>query len=250
MRKKVYSYNIANMREFEKHFFKNNKDAKITVSNYSCVFQTETEKFVFANEMLGFGGMNIIRKVKIDVRKNIKDGKFSVKDVNPTYYNFNPYFFENKESKIFNTCELDINSAYLESAVLQRIISEPVYLMLKKISKKMRLRALGSLATKKTEQIYKDGVLVETLEKKDDELTKVWKMICKGCDEMIYNVIDEKPHDFIFYWFDNLFLRTEQKKESVLFKKKYPLDLDYQKSAGYLKILVEQNKKMFTIPYH
>ncbi len=234
---------------FENNFKKENSTYKIISTNYSVIYDTKEIKYVFSSSYLGQGGMNLIMQTKADVKNQINKRSFGIKDVKPKYYKFNYNYFHQKEFKIFNIAEIDINSAYLESARYQNIISDKLYNKLKSISKPMRLSCLGSLATKKFITYYEDNKKIGSEVKQDLELTKVWNMISLGCDELIAMMIYKVKQDFIFYWFDNLFIHSKLSNfDERLYKQNYPLDLHYTKTKNLLNIQILPKRKVFNIP--
>ena len=235
-------------RGFDEAIKKYAEYLEIIETNYSIIYNTESTKYIFNNEYMGLGAFKLLSQVKADVRHNIEERKFKVIECKPQYFGYNPKLLDSKDGKFFMVNELDLNSAYLESAYFQKIISDKIYLRLKEVSKKMRLKALGSLATRKIKSIFIKGEKQSQEVIIDNELSMVWQMICKGTDELIYNYIYAYEKAFLFYWFDNLFLQ-QQLKEDKFYKQKYPLTLNYSKDQTAIKFLIEETKKTFTIPF-
>lgn len=252
MKKKVFEYSLSNvnLKAFEKNFKEKNKNYKMIQTSSSLQFISENERFVFAKSYLGHGAMNIIRNLKIDVYKNLNEGKFKLREATPKYFTYNPVKVDNKEGFFYPVTEIDLNSAYLQSAYFQNIISEKQFKILGKVHKKIRLRALGSLATKKTISIFENGDLIENKTTQSEEGLNIWKMICKGTDEMIEMLIYENERkNFIFYWFDNLFIHNSGAKllENKLYKYRENLSLKYQYKLNNIYFLVQETNKMFNV---
>lgn len=242
-------YKLKDEKDFQEFFLsQKNRNYKIISTNYSKIYQTEKNKYIFSGGYVGLGLINIMTKVKIDINKNLKEGKFELKDVRPEFFNYNHKAFDSEEGNFFYTSEIDLNSAYLESAYYQKIISQPIYEKLKSVNKKTRLRALGAIATKKHIFTYENGNLVNKEYKTDQKLNKVWNMICKGCDEMIYSLIELYKKQYLFYWFDNLFVNSIKQYKDTLYKYKYPIGLSYSKGAKNIKIMVRDQKRFFYLP--
>lgn len=252
MSKQIYQYSLEgiNLKDFEKYFKGRHKEYSIIQTSSSLKYDSHSEKFIFAKDYIGFGAMNIIKNLKIDVYKNLKDGKFEIKSCTPRYFSYNANKISDVEGFFYPVSELDINSAYLHSAYFQKIISENQYLKLKSVHKKLRLRALGALATTKTTTKFKDGELLETNVTQSRDGLDIWKMICEGTAEMIQMVIYENARRaFLFYWFDNLFLHSNTVKVTnhSLFKIKKDLSIRYQMKLGTLHILIPETQKSFAL---
>jgi hypothetical protein len=253
IKRKVYRFNDrGELKDFENWFINKYSKYQIIQTNYSIIYQTDFERFLFNKSYLGAGGLNLIIQNKIHILKNIKEKEIEIFDTKPRYFTFNKFHFKNENGEINDLAELDINSAYIQSAFNQGFISEIWFNKLKSISKPMRLKVLGSIATRKNITEVENGQKRQYM-KFDQILTNVWNMICRGCDKMIFDaVIDNRSKMFLFYWFDNLFMLVKTGDilyiDQNLFKINYGLDLDYRYIGKHLSIYIKQTQKKFIIP--
>ena len=133
--------------------------------------------------------------------------------INYIYYNRSIMHEVRHENKIltFDDCyEIDLNSAYWESAKRLGILSEDVYQRGLKLSKKVRLMALGNLA-KRPIIMYFDGQRYYSERSPMPPMAKYF-FACADYTDNIISSIFEKNADFcLFYWVDALFVKKEIK---------------------------------------
>lgn len=107
-----------------------------------------------------------------------------------------------------NLYEIDINSAYTHAAQKIGIISKKTLKALNKASKTTRLKALGSIATIKTETHYKDGKRQDL----ETTTTKPTRHLFFLAAQMVTELLKEltrENEDIFFYWVDAIFCKEE-----------------------------------------
>lgn len=101
--------------------------------------------------------------------------------------------------------KVDVKSAYWETALKLGVVSEQTDLYLKKsftdekLMKQARLKALGSLATKKKFTLYEKG---KSIDIKIDirETKKTYMYVCHTVDKLMEFATENIPGAFYYYW--------------------------------------------------
>ncbi len=164
------------------------------------------------DEDISLNHIRFISSVKAHVKQKIKEGKLTPGKIK---HKIN-YFDSGIRRHGFTTdcSEVDIDSAYWETAYKLKIISGRIYRYGLKVPKKIRLIALGTLAKRTT--IYKfDGKkMVKDRVEVDLETEFFWNKICKEVSDIMTTVsasLDEK--DYYFYWVDAIFVSKKVEQE-------------------------------------
>lgn len=112
--------------------------------------------------------------------------------------------------------EIDINAAYPTAAQNMGIITGDTYkkLMSKAVSKKVRLIAIGSLASRKKITKYEKGQQVGEPETPKNPTRKLFFHISKTIGQHMFEVMQHVP-ECLFYWVDAIFCPAS-KVEKVL----------------------------------
>jgi hypothetical protein len=164
------------------------------------------------------------------------------------------YFYYNKNITIgshFENCwEVDLSAAYWESAWQMGLLSKELYEegLSKKIAKKTRLAALGSLARIKTHCSF-DGKKESTpVDIRCIETEFLWFVICNYTAKVMFSGIRGLGADFLFYWVDAVMLKSKTNVKALEkhFKKKgFKCTVEPVKSVtwGEKNILVDGKRK-------
>ncbi len=135
--------------------------------------------------------------------------------INYIYYNRAVMHEARHENKIltFENCyEIDLNSAYWESARRLGIINTEVYERGLTLSKKVRLMALGNLA-KRPINMYYDGQKYHSERAPIPPMAKYFFACADYTDNIIAEIFNRNIEFCLFYWVDALFVKGEIKDE-------------------------------------
>lgn len=168
---------------------------------------------------------------------------------------FNLFEIPNEDELIF---KVDVNSAYWQHAILKKVISDESNDLLNKlfsdepykVLKEARLKALGSLATRKEFEEFQEGVSTDYYIK--EEITKpLYIDICRGIDDLMKKCKHEVPGCVYYYW-DCMFLKKGFEKRALEFfvDNKYTAKLgqtklDYMKIGDIGYLVSESDGKMY-----
>ena len=217
----VLNHQIRDKRTFETYSTSYTK--KIKNHDKSIIFNPE-----------GHGDMNLLALIN-KVRRDAK------KFINTPDPGFVPQFdLFDIPSENDTISKIDIKGAYWEYAKKANIISKETdeYFITKfsKVasshSKMVRLKALGSLATKKIVERYIDGQKIEQLTTIQTEDTRnLYMSIRHGIDSLIRDICRANP-GVVYYYVDCLFVRKGIHSKDAI---------DYLLDSGY-KITTEDTK--------
>jgi len=163
--------------------------------------------------------------------------------INYIYYNRSIMHEVRHENKVlvFNDCfEIDLNSAYWESARRLGIISAEVYERGLTLSKKVRLMALGNLA-KRPINMYFDGQKYHSERAPIPPMAKYFFACADYTDNVIAEIFNRNVDFCLFYWVDALFVKGEIKREicAYLDEIKFPYKVKSINSITFTKNHIE-----------
>ncbi len=153
-----------------------------------------------------FNVLSLINMVKEDAKKYLKNVGVPDFDKDDIFWSS----LTERPPKTLVT-KVDIRGAYWDFALKNKIISQETNEYLKihfdknEKLKQARLKALGSLATKKEIINYIDGKIIEPENYEDkyevnEETRKLYIFICKGIDSLMREIAYGIPGAFFYYW--------------------------------------------------
>jgi len=177
------------------------------VSTSSCV-RIETDRYclVWSANVIGPGLLSIISMVKAHVKKQVKDGNVRHVVDKPLFCDLSG---TNYDTKPF--VEIDISAAYATAARNIGALSEKMYQMLMKISKRSRLIAVGCLGTKRIVTEYEEWKQTSSGVEFDADTLAVWNSIVAEVDREMRQLRRMAGPDFLMYWTDAMFVLPSAK---------------------------------------
>ena len=188
-----------------------------TTTNSSIIIYSDKYhkyKVVFADGVyMSKKEMILQRQLKKEIEKNTKDQDVSFSS------NKKIHFFEFDSSlkymvetsgdciDINNVMEMDITKAYYQMAFNLGYISKKFFEMTLTLPKVIRLRLLGSIATKRVVETYKDGKVVEMKVVEDLRMRDIWFHICYNVGKVMKECSEAIQDFFIFYWVDGIYFQ-------------------------------------------
>jgi len=152
--------------------------------------------------------LSLINKVRKDAMKYITEHNTELPDSRIFFLDL---FNIPKSNDIIT--KVDITSAYWKQALMDGVISEETNAFLnesfldytQKAVKKVRLKALGSLATRKEVEIYEGGLSV-SWDIIEQPTKQIYMNICRNIDQMMRKCRLEVDHCIFYYW-DCMFVK-------------------------------------------
>lgn len=198
----------------------------------------------FSQHNLTAGELGFVRKVTNEIKKN-----YTPKDLKRPKYIKNSMFFH--EGPLV---QIDINSAYWNSAKALGLISQKTYNEGKLVRKIVRLIAVGSIARTKMTYFF-DGKKIERVGEEQNEERNAFFEIAEHTDSVMSSIF-ETGH-VLFYWVDAFFVLPENAEHICLllesvgleYKKKKIKEFYTEKARNYIRyFLLEEGKEVFS-PY-
>lgn len=187
--------------------------------------------------------INFIKAVKHYIIKNELQLKYAGRKNNPVmYFKYNKTL---KPGQVFDKCvNIDLTSAYWETANMLGLLSKELYLQGKQVRKQVRLAAIGSLAKKKRVYVF-DGVKQKLKYIQRNENTEfLWDIICDHVANVLLATAEAVGHKFIFFWVDGIYV---QKGAEGLVEKFFSHAGFGYKTNGLQKIEI-LNKNIYVYP--
>jgi hypothetical protein len=161
--------------------------------------------------------MILQRQLKKEIENNTKDQEIkfsSAKKIH--FFEFDSslkYMVETSGDcvDIENVIEMDITKAYYQMAFNLGYISEKFFKMTLKLPKAIRLRLLGSIATKRIVEKWQNGKVIEMKSVEDIRMRDIWFEICYNVGKVMKECSQAIQDYFIFYWVDGIYFQKHPK---------------------------------------
>ncbi len=161
--------------------------------------------------------MILQRQLKKEIEKNTKgqDISFS-KNKKIHFFEFDSslkYMVETAGDciDINNILEMDITKAYYQMAFNLGYLSEKFFKMTLTLPKPIRLRLLGSIATKRIVEKWQNGKVVEMKIVEDLRMRDIWFEICYNVGKVMKECSNAIQDYFVFYWVDGIYFQKHPK---------------------------------------
>jgi hypothetical protein len=157
--------------------------------------------------------MILQRQLKKEIEKNTKDQEITFsKEKKIHFFEFDSslqYMVETSGDciDINNVIEMDITKAYYQMAYNLGYISKKFFEMTLTLPKIIRLRLLGSIATKRIVETYKDGKVVKMKIVEDLRMRDIWFHICYNVGKVMKECSEAIQDYFVFYWVDGIYFQ-------------------------------------------
>jgi hypothetical protein len=232
MQKKVEYKKLTFFDNVFKPLVKGKKTFELLSTSYTKKIKASDKSIIFNNE--GHGDMSLLALIN----KVRRDGKAYDKMSCPGFVpQFDVFNIPDEDEVI---CKIDIKGAYWEYAKKMGLLSKDTIDFFhgkygnvdSKHSKSVRLKALGSLATKKVVERYMLGVKYDSLTTIQMQDTRdIYMNIRSGIDTLIRRICAQNP-GVAYYYVDCIFVK----------KGKFADDArDYLLNSGY-KVTTEETR--------
>lgn len=151
--------------------------------------------------------INFIRMLKEYIIKNGThlQHKKKHRKQKPVYYQYSDKLESGMHFE--DIVNIDINSAYWETANKLNLMSRELYLKGLQLKKQTRLAAIGSLARKKIVYQYdgtKDSFVTEI---RNEETEFLWDVISGIVGDLLIKAANISGNDFLFFWVDGIYIK-------------------------------------------
>lgn len=216
-----------------KSLIRRKQDFEYIRTSYTKKLKTKSSSIIFNPDGTGDDRiLSLINKVRNDAKKYLKENESKLH--NDKIYFLDMFAIPESEEII---CKVDLTSAYWKQASIQGIISEDTIRYFNdtfsdrtgKELKSIRLKALGSLATRKEIETFEKGISVGW--EIEEQPTKVLYMqICRKIDQVMRQCKTEVGGCIFYYW-DCMFVRKEFSKQVIDFflKKEFECKMEETK---------------------
>ena len=254
---------IESFSKYKKHF-KRFKTVKVTKTKYSIKIDYGKKKVLLnkgGNE--GTNVLGLVNRVKRDAKnyiENVEIKKMYSNDIYWSYYNHNK---EVDKLESFDVAKIDLTSAYWTKAINCGLLSKETIDYFEKINfkdvkdkKGGRLKALGSLATVKSTEVYEYGKRSGEYQELivNENFRSLYMGICNEVANDMKTVLSGV--DGIFYYWDCIWVEPQhEERVKELFKSMgYNCTVEKHKAfvvkQKYISYLCCPNKKGELINYY
>ena len=205
---------------------KSGKEFTISKTSSSQIIQVGNKKYIYSNSHINKKEMLMQKKVKKEILDNLPNISSKTQYLMDNIIKTNYFQFHNKMQDLDQTgeiveisgvWEMDITKAYYQTARNLGFISNEFYDKCLLIPKSWRLRLLGSIATKKVVEHYKNKDLQNIEVKTNKILRNVWDCITNQVDKCMGDCAEMINKHFLFYWVDGIYF-VEKKGHKTLCK--------------------------------
>lgn len=210
----------------------------------TTIIITEKQKRIFSNtpRFLSKREMMLQKQLLKEIKNNTEN-KIIIKDPKSKlhYFKFDNSIRQMSDMlgevvSVKNICEMDITKAYYKIAYNLNYISKEFYEKTLKLPKYIRLRLLGSIATRKIIETYEGEKLIDVKIKENEKNRAIWHNICKNLDEIIIEAADAIKDYFLFYWVDGIYFKKDDNIKND----------ENQSSIQVLKYIFEKHNLEYT----
>ena len=217
-----------------KRLIKAKKDFEVIHTGSSTTIKYDNKKILYSHFKIHNRFLYLFQEVKKEFLNNIEKNKidldFSInsKTILYSYYKTHNKFPEIGEILNFkDCCELDIEKAYYNAAYKLGFISQEFYNKCRELPKTIRLMLLGSIATNKRIEIYKNGEKISSEKKQDENLRAAWFMVCEYVDKCLFEFSEIVHKSFLFYYVDGIFFENYSDYEKDIKEAQFFCELKY-----------------------
>lgn len=196
-------------------------DFEYIKTSYTKKLKTKHSTIIFNSDGIGDDMMlSLINKVRGDAKKFLEKNEHKILSNKDRIFFLDIFEIPQEEEIIV---KVDLTSAYWKLAIMEGIVSketadyfnETFKDRTEKERKGIRLKALGSTATRKEIEIFEKGKSIDWLV--ETETTKpLYMYICKQIDKIMQGCRHE-CNGCIFYYWDCMFVRKEYSKDVIDF---------------------------------
>lgn len=231
---------------------------KVIQTGYTSQIQTQNINY-FCYEPTASGRKKEILNYRSKILKQIKEQNiyFDVPKGKIKYFELSKSLQEQKNKTVYN---LDISSAYPKCLFNLGFINQALFNDLMQTDKITRLKAIGSIATRKLVTTFENGIPVNTEIMEDKYCRDIFFLLCYEIGELIYKISQEMK-SFLFFWFDGIYFTNKKemaRAEQILteanynFKseilKKFTVKNDDIKKTILITYQKKEGKKTFNLP--
>ena len=157
-----------------------------------------------------------IEESAIAMEKKAKGKYYHYKNQKVNFFEFDDslrYMVETSGdyTEIPNIIEMDITKAYYQMAHNLGYITKKTFEDLLGLPKYIRLRLLGSIATRKVIETYEGEKAIDIKVIEDLRLREVWNRICYEVGKVMKECADAIQDYFVFYWVDGIYFQQHPK---------------------------------------
>lgn len=171
---------------------------------------TEYEKRIYADSRITKRELILRNQIKKDINERVDK---VIRDERPAHYyrwakklgyiDLN----EGEVIRVDDVYEVDLVSAYYHAAAKLGYLSPDFFERTKKLPKPIRLRLLGSIATRKQFETF-DGEEIITWTEQDDKMRAIWHNIVCYVDDVMQEMASYLGDRFLWYWVDGIYFTT------------------------------------------
>lgn len=202
------------------------KQFTIKETSYTKTILTNNNTFIFNDTGKADTDMlRLINLVKNDANKYLKTHTTQnyIKEKNKKFVTFDFYYFNdiNFNNNYFEGYQLDLNSAYWHIAEQYGIITKKTVDIWESITKKynkkakklMRLKALGTLATKKLVTEYNNGKFELKNIEQNFKTTNLYMFICHTTANIMKRLVNR--YKLPYYYWDMCIVQNSEQLKSI-----------------------------------
>ena len=188
---------------------------KTTTNSTTIEYKDDNTKYkiMFTDgQYMSIKEMILQKKLKKEVEERTENKQINYNGERIDFYRFDSslkYMVDTAGDYIefTNILEMDITKAYYKMALNLGYISEKTYKVCLVLPKYIRLRLMGSIATSKVIETYKNKELVKIEVKEDEQLRQIWFHICYNVGKIMLECAESIEDYFIFYWVDGIYFQ-------------------------------------------
>lgn len=236
MRNKTKSL-IGDGQNYVETLVHTNTPHKITYTNNSLSVElTDGREFIFTDKFLTMQDLSFIGSTKKDVILNAE--RLRIPERKPVFYHIYPAKFGNYGELV----EIDISSAFWDTAYKEGIISDRTFIRGESVAKDVRLIAFGSAAAVRRSFVFDGEKYSESMEESSVWGRRAYFYVASKITALMRSICDDIPGKAYLFWVDAIICSSEYKdfickrifSENFAMKAKHLLDCKHFSESGAL----------------
>jgi hypothetical protein len=216
LKKQYRNFMLKPVADLVEHFSMYEQNFDVRLTNYSISVETNSEKYQFSDEPMSVQAFAMHAVINKDVGGEIRPMPERVK-----YFDFSGL----KKIEQIPICYcVDINSAYLKSLEIEKIITPETFNTIdqksraNKHAKINRLKAVGLFARAPTLIHYRGGE-VEEITTKENPFAWVFFQACKTTGDAMMKIKKAEKNNYLMYWVDGIFVKENPEQAAAYLNK-------------------------------
>jgi hypothetical protein len=231
---------------------KKKKTFKVAITGYTTIIECENYKYYFTKSINGKSIFNLYNKLIKEIKDRTGDKIIERNKIN--YYKVSNYLIDlpfNEPIELPEVFNIDISGAYPQTLLNLNLCSQKLYSELMELDKIARLKIIGMIACSKSIYYYVNGNCESDEIKVNQNNRNLFFNIVNNVGECINKCSEAVKDDFLFYWVDGIYFRSEESKYKIFeIMKEFNYSYSEEKLKNFVACKKMSKREIINISYY